>query len=134
MRFNHVVCIVLAIQMLALPTLILVYLCPNVKKLKKSRFIDKYGAIYDMIDLKHRNKSALLWPIFFLGRRSLFAIGVVVLKEHALFQIFLFIFPTLAVMIMVGLAKPLESPFENKHELYNNFSILLMSYSLLLFT
>ena len=67
----------------------------------------KYGAIYDMIDLKHRNASALLWSIFFLGRRILFAIGVIFLIKYPVFQIQLFIMPTLAVLIMVGIARPL---------------------------
>lgn len=46
----------------------------------------------------------------------------------------LFIIPTLAVLIMVGLTRPLSTPFENKQELYNNFSILVVSYCLLCFT
>lgn len=35
---------------------------------------------------------------------------------------------------MVGLAEPLATPFENKQELYNNFSILILTYCLLTFT
>ena len=87
-----------------------------------------------MIDLKHKNASALLWPIFFIGRRVIFAIGVLFLKEYSLFQIYLFMFSTLAVLMMVGLAKPLATPFENKQELYNNSSILVLIYALLCFT
>ena len=76
--------------------------------------MNKYGAIYDMIDLRHRRASALLWSIFFLGRRITFAIGVIFLIDYPVFQIQLFIIPTLAVLIMVGIAEPLETPFENK--------------------
>lgn len=101
-------------QLFILPCVILFHLCPNNKKLKKSRFMDRFGPIYDMIDLKHKNASALLWPIFFIGRRVIFAIGVLFLKEYSLFQIYLFMFSTLAVLMMVGLAKPLATPFENK--------------------
>jgi hypothetical protein len=35
---------------------------------------------------------------------------------------------------MVGLAQPLETSFENKQELYNNFSVLILCYCLLMFT
>lgn len=41
--------------------------------------MDRFGAIYDMIDLKHEQASALLWCIFFLGRRMIFAVGVIFL-------------------------------------------------------
>ena len=96
--------------------------------------MDKFGAIYDMIDLRHKQRSALLWCIFFLGRRIIFAIGVIFFIDYPFFQIVLFILPTLAVLIMVGLASPLETSFENNQELYNNFSILVVSYCLLCFT
>ena len=87
-----------------------------------------------MIDLRHKQQSALLWCIFFIGRRILLAVAVVYLVEYPFFQITFFIVPPLAVMVMVGLAKPLQTPFENKQELYNNFSILILCYCLLMFT
>ncbi len=36
--------------------------------------------------------------------------------------------------MMVGLAKPLPTPFENKQEMYNNVSILILTYCLLCYT
>ena len=131
---NNSLVVVIAIMLLILPITILAYICPNFRKLKKKRFMNKFGAIYDMVDLRHRQASALLWCIFFIGRRILFGVGVIFLKDYPLFQIYLFIFPTMAVLIMVGLARPLATPFENKQELYNNFTILALSYCLLSFT
>ena len=125
---------VIAVQLVVLPLFILAYIYPNYLSLKKPEFMDKYGAIYDMIDLKHKRRSALLWSLFFLGRRILFALGVIFLIDYPIFQIYLFIFPTLAVLMMVGLAEPLPTPAENKQEVYNNFTILILSYCLLCFT
>ena len=96
--------------------------------------MDKYGAIYDMVDLRHKNMSALLWCVFFIGRRVAFSVGCIFFKDFPVFQIYLFIFSTLAVLMMVGLARPLPTPFDNKLEMYNNFSILVLSYCLLCFT
>ena len=96
--------------------------------------MDRFGPIYEMIDLKHKSISALLWPVFFIGRRIIFAAGVLFVKEYPLFQIYLFLFPTLCVLMMVGLAKPLPTPFENKQEMYNNVTILILTYCLLCFT
>ena len=74
----------------------------------------KYGSIYDMVDLRHKSPSALLWCIFFLGRRITFTIGVIFFKTTPVFQILIFLGTTLAVLMMIGLAKPLATPFENK--------------------
>lgn len=119
---------------MALPVFTLLYLCPKYKKLESPRLINRFGAIYDMIDLEHRQISALLWCLFFFARRIIFSLGVIFLTKSPYFQIVMFIVPTSMVIIMVGLAKPLPTPFENKLELYNNFSILVVSYCLLCFT
>ena len=132
--FNNMLTVLIAIQLIGLPLFIFIYICPNYRNLKKSSFMDRYGSIYDMVDLRHYKRSALLWSIFFLGRRILFAIGAIFLVNYPTFQIHLFIFPTVAVLMMVGLAEPLPTPFENKQEVYNNFTILVLQYCLLCFT
>lgn len=132
--FNNLLTLVIAAQLVVLPIFIVAFIVPNFRLLKKSSFMEKYGAVYDMVNLKQKSRSVLLWPIFFIGRRILFALGVVFLLDYPTLQIYLFIFPTLAVLMMVGLAEPLQTPFENKSEVYNNFTILVLSYCLLCFT
>ena len=44
------------------------------------------------------------------------------------------IWPTLAVMILLGLVEPLSSRHQNRVEIFNNFMILVMSYCLISFT
>ena len=133
-NLNNSLTILILIQLVALPVFLLSYLCPNYKQLSRSRLMNRFGAIYDMIDLNHKQVSSLLWCVFFIGRRVTFAIGVIFFIEFPFFQIVMFILPTLMVIIMVGLAKPLPTPFDNKYELYNNFSILVVSYCLLCLT
>ena len=69
-----------------------------------------------------------------MGRRVLFVVGVCALVKYTSIQLILFMLPTVAVMMLLALVKPLESPSANKMELYNSFMILLMTYCLMCFT
>ena len=46
----------------------------------------------------------------------------------------LFVYPTLAVLIIIGQVRPFENNHDNKLELYNTYSIILLSYTLFCFT
>lgn len=45
-----------------------------------------------------------------------------------------FTYPTLAVVILLGLAQPLESPYDNRIEMFDSVTVLLLSYCLFCFT
>ena len=88
---------------------------------------------YEMLNLRHGHWG-MLWPIFFMVRRVLFVVGVCALIEYPVYQVFLFLLPTLAVMAVLALVRPLEDRTTNLLEIYNSFTILCMSYCLLCFT
>ena len=76
----------------------------------------------------------MLWPVFFMLRRIIFVLGVCGLIEYAVVQIMFYVVPTLFVLFIIGLVKPLESRAANRMEMYNTFTILTMSYCLMCFT
>ena len=46
----------------------------------------------------------------------------------------MYIFPTLLVMIHIGMVEPYPTPIENRLEIYNNYSVLWLSYCLFCYT
>lgn len=77
---------------------------------------------------------AILHPVLFFTRRILFAVSLIWLRQYIVFQMMLYIFPTLAVIIAVGWYKPMYNSFLNELELYNNCSIIFIAYCLLYLT
>lgn len=133
--FTNITTILLLVGALVLPLFVLVYIWPHYSKLgsKKYEFADRYGPIFEMLDLKNK-PAALWWSLLFFVRRILFAIGVIFMQDFPVIQIYLFILPTMAVLICLGQVQPLPSLIENRLELSNSFQILLISYCLLTFT
>lgn len=79
------------------------------------------------------NDSAILWPIVFCIRRALFALAVVFITDPVV-QLMAFVYPTVAVVILLGFTKPLESSFANNIEMFDSLTALLLSYCLFCFT
>lgn len=127
-----VLSVLLMIGCLAVPMLTIFYLRPRFSQLNDSHIKDSFGSIYEMINLES-SKIAIIWPIFFCIRRAIFAIAVVFTKNPVL-QLMAFTYPTLAVVIIIGLIQPLESPFANKVEMYDSVTVLFLSYCLFCFT
>ena len=77
---------------------------------------------------------ALIYNAFFLWRRLLFAIIIVLLKERPSLRIVLFFYQSIGLLIYVVLVKPFEDPQQNKIEIFNELCILLSGYHLIAFT
>jgi len=60
-----------------------------------------YGHVYNELDLRV-GKTALIQPLFFIGRRFMLAIAVVVFSGHLIFQIMLMAAQIVASVIIVG--------------------------------
>lgn len=110
-----------------------IYLWPRYDKLKTKEYRSRFHPIYEMLNLRH-GKATLLWPLVFMLRRALFVVAVCVLIERIEMQIFLFMIPTLASMVILAWIKPLETSSANRLEVFNSCMILLMSYCLMSFT
>jgi len=77
------------------------YLWPKHDELKQKKYRERFGSIYGMVDTK-RSKWSMLFPVLFFLRRIIFVVAVVALIDYPTFQIYLFLFPTLVVMITLG--------------------------------
>ena len=124
--------ILLIIGCLAVPVITAFYLRPRFGQLNDSDMKERFGSIYEMINLESSN-SAIIWPIVFCIRRAIFAVAVVFTKNPVL-QLMAFTYPTLAVVIILGYTHPLESQYANRVEMYDSVTVLLLSYCLFCFT
>ena len=110
-----------------------VYLWPRFDKLKSKSIKRKFHPIYEMLNLRHGSLT-FLWPVFFIVRRVLFVVAVCLLVKYTSLQIILFLYPTIAVMVILCTVKPLEDEPTNRMEIYNSVMILCMTYCLMCFT
>ena len=109
------------------------YLWPKFNKLKTKAIKKKYHPVYEMINLRH-GFYTMLWPIMFLVRRILFVIAVCGVYNVVAIQLLMFMLPTMAVMMILALVKPLADLPTNRLEIYNSFSLLMMTYCIMCFT
>ena len=82
------------------------YLWPKFSKLKKKPIKKKYYPVYEMLNLRHGHYG-MLWPIMFLVRRILFVAAVCGVYNVVAIQILMFMLPTIIVMMILALVKPL---------------------------
>ena len=87
-----------------------------------------------MIDLKHPKPGAVFTCILFFLRRIVFVVGVIFLIDYPVFQILCYIFPTLMLLILIGVVEPFPSKQVNRLEMYNNCTVITLSYCLYCFT
>ena len=78
---SNFLCIFLSLCCTILFFFVTFYLWPRFNLLNKKRFKKKFGAVYEMLQLRH-GKWTMLWPIFFMIRRTIFVIAVCFLMEH----------------------------------------------------
>ena len=111
---------------------VVLYLRPRFYNLKEEETQDKFGSTYEMINIKS-TPSVLVFCMLFYIRRLIFASALIFL-EHSFFQIVCVIFPTLALLIVVGIVQPMPSKLQNNLEMYDSYTVLVLTYSLLTFT
>ena len=103
---SNTLCLILTASCATLFFFTIFYLWPRFKLLKRKELKEKYGPIYDMINMRHGHWT-MLWPVFFMTRRFIFVIGVCGLSDNVVAQIYCFFAPTMAVLMLLALAKPL---------------------------
>lgn len=116
--------------------LVLLLACVYFFKFDKIDKHSNFGALLDRtkLDEKHKSKWNLLLPALLFGRRMSFALSVLLIRESLWAQIgIMFLFST-AMVIYIFSARPFESPFAAKIEIFNECTLLVLSYGLMLFT
>lgn len=95
-----------------------------------------YGVLLNGTRLSKERKSKwnLLLPAFLFGRRISFTLAVLLFSDFLSAQIaILFLFSTAMVIFLLS-AKPFESFFATKMEVFNEGTLVMLSYGLMMFT
>jgi hypothetical protein len=84
---------------------------------ENEEFDKKYGAPLD--GLKKNQKSSLIYPVYFVVRRSLFCLMTLVFYNYVIFQLFFHLILTMASIIYLITCVPQEEILEYRLELMN---------------
>lgn len=105
-------------------------------KLKQKGFRNKYGAGVESTKVETTTpyKSIVVHPAIFFGRRIVFAFSAVYLGYFLWAQLFIQMTVSLLVAGYLVVFKPMNSPQANIIELMNECTILLLTYTNMLFT
>ena len=95
-----------------------------------------YGALLEgtKLDAKRKSKWNLLLPAFLFGRRICFTLSLLLIRHFLWAQIaVMFLFSTAMVIFLLTM-KPFESPTATKLEVFNEVTLTMLSYGLMMFT
>lgn len=76
----------------------------------------------------------MLFNFFFMVRRIIFVMSVIYLNGYPVLQVNLMLVQSLSFVVYLIVAKPFEDPKINRIEIFNELSILFITYPSLLFT
>ena len=99
--FTNILTIIFAVLLLVAPLFLVFFIWPRFKNLRKRHYRNKYGSMYEMVNLKGES-TVLTWCLFFFLRRMLFVLGILVFDGIVVFQIMCLVYPTVAVLICIG--------------------------------
>ena len=135
---------------LGLMIVIIVYLWPNYAllsgneeddEMEKDYFVNKFSQAYanetspdETQDSEHSKKWSMIDPLFYYIRRWIFAFVVIFLNDYPFFQIAFLIINNLIELILEVFDIPSFFYTNNSLEMYNNYSILLITQCMLCFT
>ena len=95
------------------------------KKLQSKKFKTKYGELFS--NMKPGKKIYMMYYIIFSLRRLIFCFVAFYCKEVSFFQIQSLMYLNLANLIYVGGVQPFESRFKNKIEMFNEYTICVVT-------
>ena len=77
---HSVACLFFLASIFVLPFLLTKYLVKRFANLKDEYMVKRFGNAYNELDLS-KSKSVLVWPVFFIMRRFMLAIAVVIVNQ-----------------------------------------------------
>jgi hypothetical protein len=104
--------------------------------LMRSTVRQKWGQLYAGLNLKKVGTKALLWPEFFLARRFVLAIVVVVVQDqnYFVFEMMVLIYIEMIALCILYYVKPFKDPDEVWTETWNEVMILVLGYLMITFS
>ncbi|TNV87623.1 hypothetical protein FGO68_gene4551 [Halteria grandinella] len=130
--FSSLLAICIFIAVIIFPSFIWLLLWNKQALLDEEVSQQKFGSTY--FELKTFSKSALLYNVFYTGRRLLFALVITFLGDAWVIQIVLMIIHSSLLMVYLLLVQPFMLPILNYVEIFNEGCIMIASYHLLFFT
>ena len=126
-------CISALVILIIYPVIVLILLCRNWNNPNKMEvFRDQFEAIFE--DLRgDASAISLLHPMYFLLRRFLMAVIVVVFRDRLIFQIMLKAFSIIAAVIISGEIQ-FTTVAKRKTELLNETIIMFVLYNMICFS
>ena len=93
----------------------------------------RYGAFFEGLSLDN-GPYVLIYPFYFMLRRLLLALIVVIFRKFLWMQIFLKTYSIIAAVIMLGEANYFETNFKLRMEYANEILVMLMAYNMICFS
>jgi len=121
-----IITIIYAILSVVVPVSLFLRIKRDYKNFKIKEVREKYSVIAE--GLKYQQLSQVLYNLFFLMRRNFTVFVLVYLGERQFFQVSLFIVASIFNLSYLVGKKPFINPKQNKIEIMNEASILLVSY------
>ena len=129
---------------MSFPFVATAFLYFNFHKTKDQKFFDTYGALYEgfrLNDIHEKGedtpptKKGIIWyQFYFLFRRLILAVLVVLSKDVLFWQIAGLVYQTVFACIIVGQVRPFETNFQNTMEFFNEMMIMFVMYIMMTFT
>jgi len=95
-------------------------------KLNNKKVVEKYKIYFE--DISNRNKINSFYQTFFLMRRMIQVLTLVLLNQFPVFQGIIFMLLSLSNLIFILRMRPFKSTFNSRIEITNEFMTLLASY------
>ncbi len=93
----------------------------------------RFGAVFEDLAIE-KGPKLLILPSYFMFRRLILSVIVVVFKEFLWMQIFLKAMSIIAAVIILGENKYFKTSFKRKIELTNEILVMFMLYNMICFS
>ncbi len=113
------------------PIVALLLLIKLREKLENTTYKNRFGSLY--LNLKTTSNYYMISTFIFLMRRLIFACMIVFMDQSQLYQILANIAISLTVVVYLLLIKPIENKTLLAFEIYNEVTLLLLSYMIIPF-
>eukprot|EP00347_Sterkiella_histriomuscorum_P020819 403336344 len=108
------------------------FLYYNHEKLKRESFAAKYQTLYE--GLRIDSQIAAQYQILNMIRKLIQITAFMIFDEYAFLQFFTLIFTSLGMIMYIILVKPFDDEFIYRMELFNEFTVIAIMYSMICFS
>jgi hypothetical protein len=120
------------IFIICFPVCIAIFLLINWRRLPEKEFVGKWGAFYELLDLK-AGKWVILEPVTYLVRR-LFLCAVVLYTKKLVYQFLVIIATCMWQIFLLCIVKPYNDKSLYNMEIFNECVIMMVTYCFMLFS